>query len=116
MNGGDIDFGRHLEAYLAIRDALGLAAGARARLLHSFLDHARAVTAPGMPIQAATAVAWACDRASPSCGDPGKAYRLTVARGFLAYLSGIMPGTQVPAHGPRSRRSARACGSARRSS
>ena len=99
MNGGDIDFGRHLEAYLAIRDALGLAAGARARLLHSFLDHACAVTAPGMPIQAATAVAWACDRAPPSCGDPGKAYRLTVARGFLAYLSGIMPGTQVPAHG-----------------
>ena len=35
-NGTDLD--RHLEAYLAIRDALGLAAGVRPRLLRSFLD------------------------------------------------------------------------------
>jgi len=33
MSGVDIGLGRHLEAYLAIRDALGLAAGARPRLL-----------------------------------------------------------------------------------
>jgi hypothetical protein len=52
---GDIDLGQHLEAYLAIRDALGLAAGARPRLLRSFLDHARAETAHGTPIRAATA-------------------------------------------------------------
>ncbi len=81
---GDTDFGRHLEAYLAIRDALGLAAGARPRLLRSFLDHACAATAPGMPIRAAAALTWACDHAPPGCGDAGKAYRLTVARGFLA--------------------------------
>ena len=54
---GAIDFDRHLEAYLAIRDALGLTAGTRARLLRSFLDHARGVTAPGMPIRAVTAAA-----------------------------------------------------------
>jgi hypothetical protein len=66
---GDIDFGQHLEAYLAIRDALGLTAGTRARLLRSFLDYACGATAPGMPIRAMTAVAWACDRAPPSCGD-----------------------------------------------
>lgn len=95
---GDIDLGQHLEADLAIRDALGLAAGARPRLLRSFLDHARAETAPGTPIRAATALAWACDHAPPACGDAGKAYRLRVARGFLAYLSSMMPGTGVPAH------------------
>ena len=95
---GDTDLGRHLEAYLAIRDALGLAAGTRVRVLRSFLDHARGATAPGAPIRAATALAWACDHAPPGCGDAGKAYRLTVARGFLSYLSGVMPGTEVPAH------------------
>ena len=94
----DTELGRHLEAYLAIRDALGLVAGARVRLLRSFLDHARGATAPGFPIRAATALAWACDHAPPGCGDAGKAYRLTVARGFLSYLSGVVPGTEVPAH------------------
>jgi len=47
MNGSDTDLGRHLEAYLAIRDALGLTAGARPRLLRSFLDHALGATTPG---------------------------------------------------------------------
>ncbi|MDQ2804944.1 MAG: tyrosine-type recombinase/integrase, partial [Pseudomonadota bacterium] len=96
---GDPDFGRHLEAYLAIRDALGLAAGTRPRLLRSFIDHARGATAPGTPIRAATALAWACDHALPGCGVAGKAHRLTVARGFLAYLAAVVPGTEVPAHG-----------------
>jgi integrase len=96
---GAVDFDRHLEAYLAIRDALGLTAGTRARLLRSFLDHARGVTAPGMPIRAVTAVAWASDHAPPGCGDAGKAHRLMVARGFLTYLSAVVPGTEVPAYG-----------------
>lgn len=94
-----IDFDRHLEAYLAIRDALGLTAGTRGSLLCSFLDHARGATAPGTPIRAVTAVAWACDHAPPGCGDAGKAYRLMVARGFLTYLSAVVPGTEVPAYG-----------------
>ncbi len=96
---GDPDLGRHLEAYLAIRDALGLAAGVRHHLLHSFVDHARGATAPGTPIRAATALTWACDHALPGCGVAGKAHRLTVARGFLAYLAAVVPGTEVPAHG-----------------
>jgi integrase len=96
---GDIDFGQHLEAYLAIRDALGLTAGTRARLLRAFLDHARSATAPAIPIRAMTAVAWACDHAPPGCGDAGKAHRLMVARGFLTYLSAVVPGTEVPAYG-----------------
>jgi integrase len=96
---GDIAFDRHLDAYLAIRDALGFAAGTRARLLRSFLDHARGTTAPGMPIRATTVVAWACDHAPPGCGDAGKAHRLMVARGFLAYLAAVVPGTEVPPQG-----------------
>ena len=43
---GDADLERHLAAYLAVRDALGLAAGARPRLLRSFLDHVRGATKP----------------------------------------------------------------------
>ena len=99
MSNGSTDLDRHLEAYLAVRDALGLTAGARTRLLRSFLNHARAATPPGGPIRAATALAWACDHALPGCGAAGKAHRLTVARGFLAYLSAVVPGTEVPAHG-----------------
>lgn len=105
---GDTDLGRHLEAYLAIRDALGLTAGARPRLLLGFLDHASRATPPGTPIRAATALAWACDHAPPGCGAAGKAHRMTVARSFLAYLSAVVPGTEVPAHrllaSPRQRR------------
>jgi integrase len=95
----DIDLDRHLEAYLAIRDALGLTAGTRARLLRSFLDYTCGATAPGMPIRAVTAVAWASDHAPPGCGDAGKAHRLMIARGFLTYLSAVVPGTEVPAYG-----------------
>jgi integrase len=104
----DIDLDRHLEAYLAIRDALGLTAGTRARLLRSFLDYTCGATAPGMPIRAMTAVTWASDHAPPGCGDAGKAHRLMIARGFLTYLSAVVPGTEVPAYGllagPRRRR------------
>lgn len=96
---GDIDLDRHLDAYLAIRDALGLVVGTRARLLRSFLDYARGATAPGMTIRAMTAVAWASDHAPPGCGDAGKAHRLMIARGFLTYLSAVVPGTEVPAFG-----------------
>jgi integrase/recombinase XerD len=96
---GDIDLDRHLEAYLAIRDALGLTAGTRVRLLRSFLDYACGATAPGMTIRAMTAVAWASDHAPPGCGDAGKAHRLMIARGFLTYLSAVVPGTEVPACG-----------------
>jgi integrase len=84
---------------LAIRDALGLTAGTRGRLLHNFLDYTRGAAEPDMPIRAMTAVAWACDHAPPGCGDAGKAHRLMVARGFLTYLSAVVPGTEVPAYG-----------------
>jgi len=61
-----------------------------------------------MPIRAAAALTWACDHAPPGCGNAGKAHRLTMTRGFLAYLSAIVPGTEVPSRnllaGPRRRR------------
>jgi integrase/recombinase XerD len=96
---GDIDFGQHLEAYLAIRDALGLMAGTRGGLLRGFLDHARGATALGKPIRATTVIEWACDQAPPGCGDAGKAHRLVIARGFLTYLVAVVPGTEIPAYG-----------------
>lgn len=65
---GDIDLDRNLEAYLAIRDALGLATGTRTRLLRSFLDYACGAPPPGMTIRAMTAVAWASDHAPPGSG------------------------------------------------
>jgi integrase/recombinase XerD len=95
MTASDLD--RHLDAYLALRSALGFAADARATVLRDFVAHAAA--AGGAPIRAATALAWACDHAPARCGVAGKAHRLTVVRGFLAYLAGIVPGTQVPDHG-----------------
>ena len=62
------DLAQHLEAYLAIRDALGLAAGARTSPPHSFLSSSREVTPSGAQVRAATALAWACDRAPARCG------------------------------------------------
>jgi hypothetical protein len=40
MSADDLD--RHLDAYLAVREALGLSVGANARLLRDFVGHARA--------------------------------------------------------------------------
>src|SRR3954454_13915245 len=94
MSADDLD--RHLDAYLAIREALGLSVGANARLLRDFVGHARAA---GLPIRAGIAVTWACDAAPPTCGGPGKAHRLGVARRFLNYLAAVLPGTEVPGPG-----------------
>ena len=86
MSADDLD--RHLDAYLAIREALGQGVGANARLLRDFVGHARAA---GLPIRAGTAVTWACDAAPPTCGAAGKAHRLSVARRFLNYLAAVLP-------------------------
>ncbi|MBW8835604.1 MAG: tyrosine-type recombinase/integrase [Burkholderia sp.] len=94
MSADDLD--RHLDAYLAVREALGLSVGANARLLRDFVGHARAA---GLPIRAGTAVTWACDAAPPTCGAAGKAHRLSVARRFLNYLAAVLPGTEVPGPG-----------------
>lgn len=90
------DLDRHLDAYLAVCEALGLSIGAKAHLLRDFVGHARAA---GLPIRAATAVSWARDAAPPTCGIAGKAYRLGVARRFLHYLAAVLPGTEVPGPG-----------------
>jgi integrase/recombinase XerD len=92
------DLDQQLDAYLAIRKAVGLTNQVRYRQLRKFVAYARnaGVTADS-PIRAATAVAWAWDEAPATCGVSGRADRLMVVRGFLTFLASIVPGTEVPA-------------------
>jgi len=95
-DGAELDL--RLNAYLALRQAVGLTNKAQARLLRNFIAYAQgAGEGANSPLRAATAVAWAWDDAPPSCGVRGKSDRLIVARGFLTYLSCFVPGTEVPA-------------------
>jgi integrase/recombinase XerD len=91
---------RRLNAYLAIREVVGLANNAQVRLLRNFIAYAQhAGPGTNSPIRATTALSWAWDDAPASCGVRGRSDRLAVARGFLTYLSCFVPGTEVP--GPR---------------
>jgi integrase len=88
---------QQIDAYLAIREAVGLTNGRHHHLLHDFLDYAQSEgEATNVPLCAATAVAWASDHAPATCGVRGRADRLMVVRGFLSFLATIIPGTQVP--------------------
>jgi integrase/recombinase XerD len=88
----------HLDAYLAIRQAVGLTNKARHQLLRKFVAYAQsAEVAADSPIRAATAVAWAWDGVPTTCGVRWRSERLTAVRGFLAFLTCIVPGTEVPA-------------------
>jgi len=93
-----IDFDQQVDAYLAIREAVGLSSKGRYLQLRDFVAYAQKMGATdGSPIRAATAVAWAWDKARTTCGIAGRADRLTVVRGFLSYLAAVIPGTEVPA-------------------
>jgi integrase/recombinase XerD len=52
----------------------------------------------GGPLRAQLAVDWACASSAPR-GRRGAAQRLSMARGFLAYLRAILPETEVPPSG-----------------
>lgn len=91
-------FHRRLEAYLAIRAALGFDTRAEATLLREFLAFAAERDADGGPLRAQTAVEWAC-HAGLRRGQSGQARRLGVARRFLAYLQALEPETEVPGYG-----------------
>lgn len=92
------DLDQQIDAYLAIREAVGLTNEGRYRLLHNFVAYAQNAGAiDGSPIRAATAVAWAWDDAPATCGDRGRADRLMVVRSFLCFLAAIVPGTEIPA-------------------
>jgi integrase/recombinase XerD len=91
------ELARHVDAYVAIREAVGLANTRHERGQRDFIAYARSVgAADGSPIRAATAVAWAWDQAPATCGIRGRGDRLIVVRGFLNYLAAIIPGTEVP--------------------
>jgi hypothetical protein len=92
-----LELARHVDGYLAIREAVGLTNTRHERGLRDFIAYARNVgAADGSPIRAATAVAWAWDHAPATCGIRGRSDRLIVVRGFLNYLAEIIPGTEVP--------------------
>ena len=83
-----------LDAYLALREALGYATHATRRLLQDFVAYLTQ-HGDGPPIRAHLAVDWAC-RASTTRGASGQHARLSVARGFLIHLKASLPETEVP--------------------
>ena len=85
------DLWLHLEAYLALKKALGFPLGARERLLRDFVAFAESngVGVRGT-ISAQVAFDWACS-VSDRCGISGKVARLSVARQFLFHLSAVVP-------------------------
>jgi integrase len=90
------DLHRHLDAYLSVREALGFQMRAARTLLRDFVHYVEKVQVAG-PIRAHLAVDWAC-AASSQRGASGAAQRLSMVRGFLAYLRATLPETEVPAH------------------
>lgn len=84
----------HLEAFLALENALGSPVRARERLLRDFVGFIEALGIDG-PITAQVAFDWAC-AASERRGISGQAARLSVVRRFLLHLSVAIPATEVP--------------------
>jgi integrase/recombinase XerD len=86
-------FGQHAGEYLRLRRALGHELADAARLLPRFVAYLDAAGASAITIEAALARAQLPD-AGP--GSSVWARRMTVARGFARYMSGIDPATEVP--------------------
>jgi integrase len=79
--------------YLTMRRALGYRLVRPEKLLTQFLDHLEETGASTVTVDAA--LAWAC---LPAGGDVNWwAYRLSVVRGFAAYLRTLDPTVEVPA-------------------
>jgi integrase len=79
--------------YLRMRRALGYRLVRPEKLLTQFLDHLDATGSETVTVEAA--LAWSC---SPTGGDVNWwAYRLSVVRGFAAYLHTLDPAMEVPA-------------------
>jgi integrase/recombinase XerD len=83
-----------LDAYLALREALGFATRAPRKLLQDLVADL-AQHGDGHPMRAHLAVAWAC-HASATRGPSGQPARLSAARGFLLHLHARLPETEVP--------------------
>lgn len=80
-----------LDAYLALREALGIRTKPIKLQLHSFVKYLE-LHASGEAIRAYLAVDWACTGPTIS----GKSTRLSMARGFLRYLKASCPETEIP--------------------
>lgn len=91
------DLHLHLDAYLSVREALGFQMRAERTLLRDFVRFVEA-HGDGGPIRAQLAVDWAC-ASSTQRGRGGAAQRLSMARGFLAYLRATLPETEIPHSG-----------------
>jgi len=90
----EIDLHTRLDAYLALREALGLSMRARQKLLKDFVAYLEK-HGDGKPIRAQLAVDWACST-SATCGVAGQVARLRLARGFLIHLKASLPQTEIP--------------------
>lgn len=90
----EIDLHTRLDAYLALREALGVSTRACRRLLQDFVAYLEK-HGDGKPIRAQLAVDWACST-SATCGASGQAARLGLARGFLTHLKASLPETEIP--------------------
>jgi integrase len=83
-----------LDAYLALREALGLSTRTHRKLLQDFVAYLKK-HGDGKPIRAQLAVDWAlCN--SATCGISRQAARLGLARGFLIHLKASLPETEIP--------------------
>jgi integrase/recombinase XerD len=90
----DFDWNRKMEAYLALREALGFFNHAVRLLLQDFVNYLQQNQLTP-PIRAQWAVDWAC-AVSPQRGISGKSVRLSAARGFLTHLKAAFPDTEIP--------------------
>ncbi len=90
----ELDLQTRLDAYLALREALGLSTRACRKLLQDFVAYLEK-HGDGKPIRAQLAVDWACST-SATCGASGQAARLGLARGFLTHLKASLPDTEIP--------------------
>ena len=86
-------FAQHAGEYLRLRRALGHDLADAARLLPRFVAYLDATGVSSITIEAALAWAQQPD-ASPATSVWAR--RMTVARGFARYMSGIDPATEVP--------------------
>jgi integrase len=90
----ELDLSTRLDAYLALREALGVSTRACRRLLRDFVAYVEK-HGEGNALRAQLAVDWACST-SATCGTAGQAARLGMARGFLAHLKASLPETEIP--------------------
>ena len=86
-----------LTRYLATREAIGFKDRRHRKLLEDFLQHI-ARKQPGGPISAQLAVDWACSTPHPDAV-ASRAFRLSVARGFLTHVKSVLPETEIPPAG-----------------